>query len=293
MYRRFSKGRNGLWKLDEAPPVSETVQFLSYFSNGLGTGNTARGDGGAWDLLGGFGQTVVNVVTEGLDFPSENVCKFVADVSNSGFALNRKTGMPIPDVGVTRYYRWYVRQTFPDELVGNGDHPWQDGNAIGDTNWFVGCTYGSSDAPTHSGDWQPSVWSLQTAGSTPFGAGPWLTKGVTYRFEVALYRLNTTQYDLSIRIYNIAGTLLHTSADWPADFGGGTLATRIPFDFKDVTSLDGFNCGTNDFETAGNGWWTSTFDYGYQGCFAIVDRTESISSGLWCGPFGNVPGEPT
>jgi len=181
---------------------------------------------------------------------------------------------------------------FPDELVGNGDHPWQDGNAVSDANWFVGCTYGSSDAPTHSGDWQPSVWSLQTAGSTPFGAGPWLTKGVTYRFELALYRLSTTQYDLSIRVYDTAGTLLHTSADWPADFGGGTLATRIPFDFKNVANLDGLNCGTNDFETAGNeSWWnvgSPTFLYSYQGCFLVLDRTESISEGTWVGPYGAI-----
>lgn len=284
-----STGNNIKSNITSVSSLLSPVFFSDWQSASLGTSSVSVGDGGKWNLLGGYGQEVTS--STGLDFPSTKVLKITANIGNNGFALNRTTGLPIPDVGVTRYYRWYVRQTFPDELVGNGDHPWQDGNAISDTNWFVGCTYGSSDAPTHSGDWQPSVWSLQTTGSTPFGAGPWLSKGVTYRFEVALERINTTQYNLAIRIYDTSNVLLYSSEDWPADFGGGTLATRIPFDFKDVTSLDGFNCGTNDFETAGNAWWTSSFLYGYQGCFAIVDKQESTSVDTWVGPYGTVMGE--
>src|SRR5687768_10293699 len=72
-----------------------------------GTSSTAVSDRGKWDFVGGFGHEVV--AAAGLGFPSAKVCKFVANRQNNGWAMLRKTGMPIPPVGTTRYYRWYVR----------------------------------------------------------------------------------------------------------------------------------------------------------------------------------------
>jgi hypothetical protein len=269
----------------EAIPVSGGgVIFVSNWSTAaLGTANPSRGDAGKWNLIGGFGQEVVS--SAGLDFPSPKVCKFVANRQNSGFALLRHTGMPVPAVGTTRYYRWYTRMTFPDPIVGNGDHPWQDGNAVGDCNWMVVVHYGTEVSPARNGQWRLGViFLLNTNGQ--FAFGPWLDKHKTYRIECALTRLTSTTYDFQMRVYDTANALVFSDADFPADAGGGTLATRGPWTFRNVANLDGFNCGTNDFETAGNDWWTTTFDYSYQGCFAIRDDQG------WLGPYGSVTGEP-
>jgi hypothetical protein len=262
-------------------PVN-SVFFSDWSTVALGTNNSAVSDGGKWNLIGGFGQQVV--ATTGLDFPSAKVCKFVANRSNLGFALNRRSGMPVPAVGSTRYYRWYVRMTFPDALVGNGDHPWQDGNAVGDCNFIIGVHYGSDAGPSRNGQWQIGATFLTNANGQ-FDNGPWLNKGQTYRVEVELARLTATTYEFDIRVYDSANTLLFTGADFPADGGGGTIATRGPWTFRNVNNLDGFNCGTNDFEAAGNDWWTSSFDYSYQGCFAVADDQG------WIGPYGSVVGE--
>ena len=283
----------GITVTDTATVTSTTALtpiFQSDFSTATGTGSSAYLDGGAWDRRGGFGQEVV--ASTGLDFPSTNVCRFDANYSNSGFCLTQADTTALA-VGVTRYHRLYVRMTFPDELVGNGDHPWQDGNAVGDSNYLIGVHYGSDDSPTHDNDWQIGVIIIEDAGSITFDNGPWLSKGVTYRIEWAVERIDTATYNFDIRVYDTSDTLLYTSADFPADFGGGTLATRGPYDFKTAQQAspgDFFNCGTNDFETAGNAWWNAApysgvFTYGYQGCFAICEDQG------WIGPYGSVTGE--
>ncbi|MGH7676973.1 MAG: MSCRAMM family protein [Gemmatimonadaceae bacterium] len=268
----------------EAMPAGGSILFQSDWKNAaLGTSTASKSDGGKWNLLGGFGQECVDAA--GLGFPSAKVCKFVANRQNSGFALNRKTGLPVIAVGTTRFYRWYVRMTFPDPLVGNGDHPWQDGNAVGDCNFIVGVHYGSDVGPARNGQWQIGMTFILNPNGA-FDNGPWLNKGQTYRVEMALNRLTTTTYAVQIRVFDGSSTTpLFTEADFPADFGGGTIGTRAPYTFAHIENTDGWNCGTNDFETAGNDWWTTTFDYGYQGCFAIGDNTGFL------GPYGSVSGE--
>ena len=269
----------------EAIPAGGAIRFQSDWANvAVGSSSDSIRDGGKWNLVGGFGHEVA--LTTGLNFPTAKACKFVAHRSNSGFALLRTTGMPVPPVGSTRYYRWYVRMTFPDALVGNGDHPWQDGNAVSDCNYIVGVHYGSDVGAARNGQWQIGATFIGNTNGA-FDNGPWLNKNQTYRVEVALQRLSTTTYDFSMRVYDSSNNLLFDDDDFPADFGGGNLATRGPWTFRNVNNLDGFNCGTNDFETAGNDFWTTTFDYGYQGCFAIGDDTG------WLGPYGSgtVPGE--
>ncbi|MBK7905606.1 MAG: hypothetical protein IPJ78_03490 [Gemmatimonadetes bacterium] len=167
------------------PPEEALCSFSNWASAALGSANASRSDGGKWNLLGGFGQEVLSAA--GLDFPSAKVCKFVANRSNNGFALNRHTGLPIPAVGSTSYYRWYVRMTFPDPLVGNGDHPWQDGNAVGDCHYIVGVHYGSDVGPARNGQWQLGV-TILINNNGAFNNGPWLAKHQTYRIETALAR---------------------------------------------------------------------------------------------------------
>lgn len=279
-----------------APGGLTPTFFSDWATVALGTSVASKGDDGKWGSLGGFGQEVV--AGPAVDFPSAQCLKITANYSNSGFALNRTTGMSVPSAGTTRYYRWYVRMTFPDDLVGNGDHPWQDGNAVGDCNWICGVHYGSDSPGSHLADWQIGPTFLANTNGQ-FDNGPWLDKGTTYRVECALERIDATTYNFSIRVYasdSAGGALLYGPADFPADAGGGTVATRGPWTFRTVANLDGFNCGTNDFETAGNDWWddppyNGAFTYGYQGCVAIVDKVESIASGLWIGPYGTVTGE--
>lgn len=279
----------GITVTDTATVTSTTALtpiFQSDFSTATGTGSSAYLDGGAWDRRGGFGQEVV--ASTGLDFPSTNVCRFDANYSNSGFCLTQ-VDLTALAVGVTRYHRLYVRMTFPDDLVGNGDHPWQDGNAVGDSNYLLGVSYGSAvDSPDPSA-WQPNVLIIEDGGTISC-RGPWLSKGTTYRIEWSVERIDTATYNFDIRVYDTSGTLLYDSTDFVPEFGGGTLATRGPYDFKTAQQAspgDYFNCGTNDFETAGNDWWISAdpFTYGYQGCFAICEDQG------WIGAYGSVTGE--
>lgn len=270
-------------------PSLLTPIFQSDFGTTTGTSSNAYLDGGAWDRVGGYGHEVV--ASTGLDFPSTNTCRFDANYSNSGFCLTQ-VDLTALAVGVTRYHRLYVRMTFPDELVGNGDHPWQDGNAVGDSNYLLGVGYGSADSPTHDGDWRLSVIIIEDLGSI-ICVGPWLAKGTTYRVEWAVERIDTSTYNFDIRVYDTAGVLLYGSSDFAPQFGGGTLASRGPYTFKaaqEASPGDFFNCGTNDFETAGNDWWNAApysgvFAYGYQGCFAVCEDQG------WIGAYGSVTGE--
>lgn len=276
--------------------VLSAVFFSDWANAALGGSSTSRSDGGKWNFATGGDCTVVS--STGLDFPSTKCYRVFCGYTGGTHTraeINRVTGLGTPAVGSTRYYRLYMRMTFDDQLYGNGDHDWQDGSGVGDSNWLQTQAYstGINGDANRPGEWQAGFFELETGSSINFARGPWLNKNATYRFEMALTRITTTTYSVQIRVYNNSNTLLYTETDFPANtaagFGTGNVGTRAPFTFKNADALGGFNIGQNDVEVTAhpeNSWITVPgFEYGYQGCVAIVDDQG------WIGPYGSVNGE--
>jgi hypothetical protein len=276
--------------------------FSDWASVSPGTSSGITGDAGKW-TLGGVGHEVV--ATTGLGFPATmtNCIKVNAKFERSGWCAWLKQGLSAPAAGTTRYYRVYARMDFDDRCTGNGDHPWQDGNAVGDSNYIISVHYGTGqngdEIPPRTGQWQVGPVILESGSTIYFDNGPWLDHTTVYRLEWAVERIDATTYDFAMRVFDDATSTsvpIYDDADFPADTGGGTLATRGPWTFKNAAYQEGITGGINDFEMGagptGNGdWWTSSaqdFTYGYQGGYALVDRVESIAAGEWIGPYGNV-----
>src|SRR3989304_4472700 len=114
--------------------ASAAVLFESEWNNSLGNSSTSRTDGGKWDITGGSGLSVIS--SSGLDFLTTNVLEIKPLEATTGYAFLRKTGMAVPSIGESRYYRWYSRMVATDGLSDTETHPHQDGNAIGDSNWL-------------------------------------------------------------------------------------------------------------------------------------------------------------
>ncbi len=247
------------------------IIFSSDWTTALGNTDAALRDTGkasAWSIRGS-GDIIV-VASTGLDFPTQNVLRINSDGGSGG--ILRKTGLPIPAVGESRWYRWYLRQTHVDGLADNETHPMQDGNAASDTNWMFKVYHNAGGA----GHWTPQLWAgngIQAWPNTNF-TGPVLDKHVTYRVEVQAHRVGATTYQLHIRIYNSANTLIAQDSDFQNGDNSGTLAGNPTLTFRDVNNLGGLNVGSNGIFPA----HSSAFLYGYQGGIAV-------SASGWIGPY--------
>lgn len=254
----------------ELPPSA--VIFSSDWSTALGTTAAAVQDTGKslpWSLRGGQGLEVIS--SAGLDFPTANVLRVTAVAATTGYAFLRKTGMPIPGVGQSRFYRWYIRVTTPDGLEDHESHPIQDGNAASQCNWLFHIYHDAG-----AGMWRPQVRPAGAANPFPNNRwfGPPLSKGATYRFEMQIQRTGTTTFQMHVRIYDSAGALLHSDAAFTNEQNTATLANDPTFTFLNVDALDGLNAGCNGI--AGSPPWP--FVYSYQGGFAV-------GSVDWIGPY--------
>lgn len=257
------------------PPPPQGILFRSDFSTGTGTSSSALRDtakANPWDLVGGQGLEVVSAA--GLDFPTTNVLRVTALASSTGFATLRNTGMPVPANGQSRWYRFYARYTFPDNLEDNQTHPVQDGGAGSQINWEWAIMHNLGGA----GRFTPS---LQLHSNNPFADYRWnppsLPKGVTFRYEWQVTRVSDTTFNLRARIYDTAGTLVRSDADFVNEGNTRTLAATPSLLFNNVNNLDGLNAGCNGI---GGSAPPFPFIYGYQSAFAVSDTD-------WIGPYSN------
>ena len=220
-------------------------------------------------MLGGQGLEVIS--SNGLGFPTANVLRVTAEQRTTGYAFLRKTGLPIPEVGESNYYRWYFRATMPDGLEDPESHPFQDGNASSQSNWLFHVYHDAG-----AGRWRPQLRPSARSNAYPNDrwSGPALQKHVTYRFEVQLARTGTNTFRMNARIYDEAGTLLHSSNAFSNQTGASTLASNPTFTFSQLANMDGLNAGNNGI--AGSPSWP--FVYGYQGAIAVC-------RGDWCGAY--------
>ena len=260
------------FQVEEIPPPAGVI-FHSDFGTALGTSDAAvmdTGKGAPWNLRGGQGLEVIS--SAGLDFPMPNVLRVMALTSTSGFAIVRKTGMPVPAVGQSRYYRWYIRAGA--NIEDNNTHPIQDGQNAGASNWQFELlhTLGGTNRWTI----QFKHAAVQQNFLNQNFRGPALDVNVTYRIEVHLLRTSNTAYNFHVRVYNSANALLYTDANFTnVDQGIPHLGAQNTgqFGFGNANNLDGLNGGCNGVAPL-----SGDRLYSYQSGFAV-------SGTDWIGPY--------
>jgi hypothetical protein len=257
-------GSGGAGAAGGAGGMGQPPLFHSDWSTALGSSEEAVSDGGRWTIVGGQGGEIIP--STGLDFPTANVLQVPW---SDGWSLPRTTGMPIPAVGESRFYRWYFQVTVPDDVEDGQTHPIQDGNAGSQINWELAIRHNDAGpgmfvpqfvVHTNNG-WPNYMW-----------IAPGLQKHVTYRYELHLVRTGETTFQIHPRIYDSGGALLFDDDDFATPTNSATLASSPELLFNDVNNLDGLNSGCNGGEMPEPGL------YGYQGGFCVRADT-------WCGPY--------
>jgi hypothetical protein len=267
------------------------------FDNGKVAANrwTGKIGGGTWAAdgaiivanPGGFPAAMTNVFA--VRIPQNPGLSAGGVAGDAGYArILRKTGMPVPAVGSSLYYRWYASVTIPfDEFPAGFDnawHPVQDGQATGNANWeweVVARRAGDlASAQPAIGKWRCRwYYKAKASGDTRFFKD--LDYDTVYRFETRIHRTGENEFTPYVRVYGPDDlTLLYTNADFMGISGAQNVPmTGIVSPFVLAANLDGLNCGQNDVTIGMLGVVPpTTMDFGYQGGFMV-------RSSDWCGPY--------
>lgn len=263
------------------PPTGTRVVFHSDFGTATGRSQAALRDTDKpkpWDAVTGSGQ-MNEVVSTGHGLPSANALHVVGQPNSglNGFSSDniRVAGLPVPRVGESLYYRWYMAVTVPDRISSSpGGHPIQDGQTGAETNWSLNTLI------YQNGTWQPDFGTAYGADIWPNNRwqAPVLQKNTVYRFELRIHRL-ADGFNMHARIFDADGTLLYDDDDFVNRDGSATLADEYVLPWHNVNNLSGFQIGTNGPR---NNWGPLQqgvgVSYYYQGAIAIC-------TGNWCGPY--------
>jgi len=257
----------------DTPPSQGNTVFTSDF-NILGSSNAALLNGG-WDQLLNNGDALTVVSSAGLEFPTPNVLRIhtTARGSRGAYSANIRllptsNVIPVPSVGESIFYRWYIRMMVPNSYTAdNLTHPIQDGRSGGSDNWQF------EVVTQTNGRWTPRFFTGTGGTSWPNyrWVVPSLEKNRTYRFELQVHRNGSGTFQIHVRVYDSAG-LLYTDADIQNVNGSARLSSNPSFRIYDLNVFKGWQIGLNGF-SAGSGFgWV----YSYQGAVAVcVDD--------WCG----------
>jgi hypothetical protein len=189
-----------------------------------------------------------------------------------------KSGLPIPAVGESRFYRWYLRVTMPDNLSDNSTHPIEAGGA----NPWAFEIENSPNRGVPSGHY--GIW-FYSAGEGSGNNFRWylgqdnanliaLRKGVTYRFEYQWHRTGTSTYRQHVRIYDSSDNLLYDDSDFRNFNGSVGMSSNPDLAIGNLSGMSAFQVGNNGIGGSG----PFPFTYGYQGGFCIRSDT-------WCGRY--------
>jgi hypothetical protein len=267
-----------------ASPPDEQLVFHSDFSTARGTSPAALLDSNKqvpWDALGGRGRLNEVVAAEGLDFPSENVLAVVAGYREGGGAASQSHRLrfenqhiPIPQVGQSLYYRWYMRVMIPDSYRADiATHPIQDAVSGSGTNWLLRIQ--SNADGTFNARYDVDA-SRGNRANRHFGSHIVLRKGVTYRYELQLHRVSSTTFNLHARIYDAKDRLLYDDHHFRNANRSQSLANRPSLWFNKIEHLAGFQIGFNGLNKGAADLFP--FVLYYQGAVCIRrDR--------WCGAY--------
>jgi hypothetical protein len=181
--------------------------------------------------------------------------------------------IPIPGVGESLYYRWYMAFTEPDWYTGdrqNHDPTDGTGPAGSSSNNWEWRTY------NRSGYW---IGCIGIQGSTDFDTfmhcvEP-LQKNTVYMIEVQFERISSTQHRMHGRISDADGNLLFDDSDFESWGAPGHYLDEEPVqDTNHLDLLRGVFMGSN-------GWSadpTTDFVAWYKAGMAVCAND-------WCGPY--------
>lgn len=279
-------------------PGVVTPLFFSDFSTATGTSSLARSDNSKWNIVGDL-TIIANPGNIGMPSNMVNVAQVPWYPVAGGGATNRKggltapspEGLSLPNPGDLQYYRWYYENEQPNGTVDEQTHPVQDGAAAGTLNWELAVR---NDV---DGGYYGNQILLNSAvlGNVRIFQSPRLDKFKTYRYEVKLTVISTTEFKLSVRVYDEAiSTIVPilTDADYvqtsPLVGSPPTMEEYFVSQnhvFLNFDYVEGLNIGVNDGGQAGE-----EGIYGHQGGVAIT-RNTVLNETVWVGPYGTVKGE--
>ena len=199
----------------QPPPSGGALAFASDWSTATGNSAVAIGDGGRWDDYDTGVSRLTIVPAAGLDFPTGmlNVVQGRYRESEMTYWIIQKlNGWSLPPVGGSLYKRLYFRHT----LVGtsNSFHPVEPevGACAYENNWTLTGTNPFSFQVRSS----EHRWEVR------------LPRGQTYRVEERYERTGINTWVMHVRVYNSAGVLVATEADFTCVLGHGqhTMADR-------------------------------------------------------------------
>lgn len=116
-----------------------------------------------------------------------------------------------------------------------------------------------------------------------------LDKGAVYRFELRIHRVEMNVLTWGARVYDAAGTLLHTGEDFVERFGGGTLNDESPPALAYTPEMDEQDCLTSILVGVGGQGNIPPGVRTYTGAFAVAISTTAND---WIGGYGE-PVSPT
>jgi uncharacterized protein YjdB len=252
------------------------VAFFSDWRHSTGGSATAVRDGSKWDVYTNYGgANLLSVVpASGLGFPSgmANALRVEYSGQSAGHvAINEESGRAFqsahwnaPGTGEGIYFRFYIRQAISDQAgtaSGSSHHPVQSAWGTCANQWAWKFDSGPNgdffvQFQTYTGGYQ---WYLNTR----------IAKNHTWRFEWGFYDKNASgQYKLDLRIYNEAGQLAYSAADFRGEStqGGptGTLAALNPDIAVSDDCIRRFFLGNN-----GPQWTVGPGEYIYYGGIAV------------------------
>jgi len=265
--------------------IDAAVLFESDWSTSLGTGSSALNDGGIWTSGPvGSGGVMEVVSASGLDFPEGmiNVLSIDQDVTASFHRVSVAGVWALPSVGEWIYRRIYWRNNALSAYTGSDpgefNHPVQSclqgGSKCGDLWWRHNYPGGST-------------WKLQlTTNDVPYpenhhSPGSVFTYDTTYRIEWGMKRISTTTWELHVKVYDSADTLIYGDSDFKNSENSGTLADLPIITTNDPTSQTEWLVGFQGDKGSDN-----PNEYIYFGGFAVCDTD-------WCGAYNSTINDTT
>lgn len=248
-----------------------------------------RSDGGVWNVFTGQADKTVVVASTGLDFPTTNVLRVQYIDTIGGSEVLRATGLGVPAIGDTRWYRWYYRLVIADGVsVSDPEvHHIQDGASAGTSNWLFKTYHdGVSSKGTAADKWVPHFHVQSTTSPGPFTNrfdGPDLDKNTTYRFALGITITGATTFTCQARIYDSAGNQLHTETAFTDTTSPSTHLGQVTVTANNMSYFDGINAGGNGL--GGTDWHDEDPIFDYQGGIAVCDNQGEP------GAYGTVTGE--
>jgi hypothetical protein len=261
---------------DASAQTRRRFLFTSDWSSAAGASMNAKTDGKRWNIVADPGNGLSVVSCRSLGFPMQRCLRVEGVQSATGFARLARTGIPVPKVGESIFYRWYYRHEQPS-LRDNSQHPMESGNA-GGLDWSF-----NTETLTNT-TWRPEFrpGGEQANAVLARFTGPTLKQGVTYRFEMQIHKISQSQFYMHARVYDASDKLIADDDDFTNDRLGNrgkarSLADRptLRFQTDGGSQLNEIRAGVNGISNAD---WFPRVLYGYQGGLAVC-------AGDWCGPY--------